>query len=181
MAAPNPDPHSLPDALPGVLFVCKGNICRSPMAKALLKHKLAQANLSNRLRVDAAGTGGWHAGELPDKRARKTLETHQVPVDHRARQLKRSDFTKFQHILVMDEENLQGVHYILGANPTQARIRLLRTHDPAWDANQAPEGTLPPPVPDPYNSDEAAFEEVFAMLDRSIDGLLASLRAAYGW
>lgn len=141
-----------------VLLVCLGNICRSPMADALLRHKLDQRGLGDRFEVDSAGTGAWHVGERPDPRTAQVLRAHGVPVVGRARQVAPSDFQTFDHILAMDRSNLSKLQSLCPA-PHRGKIAL------------ALEPTTGGEVPDPYYDDNG-FEHVYALLDEALDAWL---------
>ncbi|KIJ68605.1 hypothetical protein HYDPIDRAFT_173284 [Hydnomerulius pinastri MD-312] len=90
-----------------VLIVCLGNICRSPMGEAVLKHEAARRGID--IEVDSAGTGAYHIGEDPDDRTVSTCKKHKIPISHSARQAKESDFSKFQYILAADGSNLRNL------------------------------------------------------------------------
>jgi protein-tyrosine phosphatase len=139
-----------------VLFVCLGNICRSPMADALLLHKVDQRGLSDRFEVDSAGTGAWHAGQPPDPRTQDTLRAHGVPVVGRARQVVPADFERFDHILAMDRSNL-------------ARLRRLAPQGQQDRLALTLQVTTGGEVPDPYYGDGNGFETVYRLLDEALD------------
>lgn len=130
---------------------------------------LADAGLAGRVEIDSVGTGGWHAGELPDPRTREAAARRGLALTHRARQLRRADLDRFDLVLVMDGENLRHVTALAGPG-ARAEIRLLRSFDPA-----APEGAI---VPDPYAGGPAGFDEVLDLCERACAGLLAHVRAA---
>jgi len=139
-----------------ILFVCLGNICRSPMADALLRHKLAERDLADAFEVDSAGTGAWHAGEHPDPRTQDTLRAHGVPVVGRARQVVTQDFERFDAILAMDRSNLAKLGRMA---PQQHAHKLALTLEPTTGGE----------VPDPYYGDGDGFERVYRLLDESLD------------
>ncbi|WP_038031508.1 low molecular weight protein-tyrosine-phosphatase [Thermonema rossianum] len=143
-----------------VLFVCLGNICRSPMAEGIFKKLLKEEGLENKVMVDSAGTGSWHIGELPDRRTRQTAEKHGILLNSRARQIHREDFEIFDYILVADRSNLRDVERLAQGCPhAKSKIMLIRAFDPI-----APQSE----VPDPYYGDLSDFEEVYQILDRSL-------------
>jgi protein-tyrosine phosphatase len=146
-----------------VLFVCLGNICRSPMAEGLFAHHVAAAGLADRFRIDSAGTGNWHVGEWPDPRMRQTAESHGVVLPSCARQITPADLTDFDYVLCMDAANQMNTK-ALGTGT--ATLQLVRDYDPALMGD----------VPDPYWGTEADFEAVYQMLDRTTQSLLAALR-----
>jgi protein-tyrosine phosphatase len=130
-----------------VLFVCLGNICRSPLAEAAFRAEAERLGLD--VDIDSAGTGGWHAGEPPDPRAVAVARHHGVDISHlRARQVIRRDFFRFTHIVALDRENLANLKGQRPANAT-AYLSLLLDHVP---------GRKGQPVSDPYYGDAAAFE-----------------------
>ena len=150
-----------------VLFVCLGNICRSPMAEALFRHHARQANRLSEFEIDSAGTANWEVGAPPDPRMRRTAARHGVPLDRRARQFRVADFDRFEVILAMDRENRSHLTWMARNEQDRGKVRLMREFDP-----QAVDS---PDVPDPYDGGERAFEEVFQMLDRSTRGLFDTL------
>jgi protein-tyrosine phosphatase len=165
-----------------VLFVCLGNICRSPLAEAVFRGVVTEAGLEDRFRIDSAGTSGYHAGDPPDRRTAAVAARRGVTVDGRSRKMLASDLRAFDYVLVMDAENLRAVHRLAaGAGPGSAagagpgaapEIRLFREFDPAAD------GDLD--VPDPYYGGAGGFEEVHDLVERSARGLLDHIRQARG-
>ena len=145
--------------MPSLVFVCSGNICRSPMAELVFRAKLADA-----VRVSSAGTGPWHAGDPADRRARATLKAHGYPTAHVAAQVSDEDL-EADLLLAADEGHLD---YLLSRVEDPARVRLLRSFDPS-----APEGAE---VPDPYYGGDDGFEDVLAMIERTVPGLLDWVR-----
>jgi protein-tyrosine phosphatase len=153
-----------------VLFVCLGNICRSPLAEGVFRHLVEEAGLTDAFEIDSAGTGDWHAGEPPDPRATAVALGHGVSVGGRARQVTPSDLHGFDHVIAMDRENLAALRDMAGARGASARIGLLREHDAEADGQQD--------VPDPYYGGASGFEEVFRIVSRSCRVLLDELRPA---
>jgi protein-tyrosine phosphatase len=153
-----------------VLFVCLGNICRSPLAEGVFRHLVEEAGLTDAFEIDSAGTGDWHAGEPPDPRATAVALGHGVPLGGRARQVTPSDLHEFDHVIAMDRENLAALRDMAGARGASARIALLREHDPEANGQQD--------VPDPYYGGASGFEEVFRIVSRSCRELLDELRPA---
>lgn len=141
-----------------ILMVCLGNICRSPLAEGIMKHKAAEHNLD--WIVDSAGTGFWHAGELPDSRSIATARRHGIDItDQRARQFAPADFDRFDRIFVMDNQNLQDVLRLARLDEHRAKVDLILNQlRPGHNNN----------VPDPYYDDNG-FEEVFRMLDMACE------------
>ncbi|AXG72698.1 low molecular weight phosphotyrosine protein phosphatase [Flavobacterium arcticum] len=138
-----------------ILMVCLGNICRSPLAEGILQSKLPKEKFI----VDSAGTGDWHAGQQPDKRSIATAKNRGLDITHqRARQIKVSDFEKFDYIYVMDTSNYNNVAKLAPNNITKAKISLM------MDALYPEQGTE---VPDPYFGGNDGFEKVYDMLDEA--------------
>jgi protein-tyrosine phosphatase len=154
-----------------VLFVCLGNICRSPLAEGVFLHLVREAGLEHRFEVDSAGTGDWHVGERPDARATAVALKHGVELPSRARQVTPGDLDAFDHVLAMDGENLRDLRR-LARGGSRADIRLLRAHDPARAADVGGDD-----VPDPYYGGPSGFELVYEMVHRSCTALLAELTA----
>ncbi|WP_148615241.1 low molecular weight protein-tyrosine-phosphatase [Nocardioides rubriscoriae] len=140
-----------------VAMVCLGNICRSPMADVVLRAKLAQAGLDDRVEVQSCGTGGWHVGEPMDRRAAATLrEAGYDGSAHRAQQFTAAWLDHHDLVLAMDTDNLAAV------GGRSDRVMLLRDLDPDG----------PGEVPDPYYGGESGFTEVLAMVERCCDALV---------
>jgi protein-tyrosine phosphatase len=145
-----------------VLFVCTGNICRSPAAHAVFEAAARSAGLL--VTVDSAGTGSWHIGELPDPRARAEGARRGYLLDHRARKLRPSDFDVFDLLIAMDRSHLETLTSLAPAG-RQGRLVLFRTFDPAAD------GALD--VLDPYYDNDGAFSGMFDVIERAVPALLA--------
>ena len=142
-----------------VLFVCSGNICRSPTAEAVLRGLVEDAGLDDEIEVDSAGTGSWHVGEPPDERARAAAARRGITLTGTARQIDPSDFDEFDLLLAVDEENLHRMRRI--APPGSGdRIRLLDDVD----------------VPDPYYGGPYGFDNVLDQVDAACRRLLDELR-----
>jgi protein-tyrosine phosphatase len=157
-----------------VLFVCLGNICRSPTAEAVMRAHVEEAGLTGRIEVDSAGTGPWHVGEPPDERARAEAERRGVPMVGRGRQVHADDFAWFDLILAMDDTNAGDLRYLAPSAEAEAKVRLLREFDPV--GARRPGDDLS--VPDPYPGGEGGFAEVFELVDEACRGLLDHLRRA---
>lgn len=151
-----------------VLFVCLGNIVRSPLAENMFRHLAAQAGMAEAYEVDSAGTGAWHVGESPDHRMRRVAAQRGLVYDGRARQFSPRDFDGFDWIIAMDQENRAAL-LAQARNPSdQEKIHLMREFDPFGGANAE--------VPDPYYGGLRGFEEVYDILERSCKGLLEVLQ-----
>lgn len=147
-----------------VLFVCLGNICRSPLAEGVFRHLLDERGLADSFRVDSAGTGSWHVGESPDHRALRCAATRGVKLGGHARQVQPEDFQRFDYIIAMDQSNLSTLERYRDGVGGDAALYLLREFDP--------EGGPGAEVPDPYYGGPNGFEEVYDMVDRSCRELL---------
>ncbi len=121
-----------------VLFVCLGNICRSPTAEAVFRAKVAERGLNGEVEVDSAGTGGWHAGNAPDRRAVAEGERRGVSMSGRARQVSASDLRDFDLVIAMDESNRRDLLALATDDEVRERIQLLRDWDPEAAATTAP-------------------------------------------
>lgn len=151
----------------GVLFVCLGNICRSPTAEGVFRARLRSSPLASRVRVDSAGTGGWHVGKVPDARACAAALKRGYDLSAlRARQVTADDFHRFDYLLAMDADNLAALHAMAPAG-LRVRASLLLDLLPASSVRE---------VPDPYYGGDAGFERVLDLLETASDALLARLR-----
>ena len=149
-----------------VLFVCLGNICRSPTAEGVFAHAVNEAGLGDRIAADSAGTIAFHEDEPPDGRAQETALKHGVEIGHlRARQFCAEDFDRFDYILAMDGENLR--HLSL-ARPKEFEGRVQLFLD--FASNQRGKN-----VPDPYGGGSEGFEKVFQLVSEAAEGLLNAI------
>ena len=155
-----------------ILFVCMGNICRSPTAEGVMRHLVREAGLEDEIVIDSAGTGGWHAGDPPDRRATAAARARGVTLEGGARQLTVDDFEAFDLLLAMDRDNLAGIRALAPDEDAAAKARLLREYDPT--SAGAPDLD----VPDPYYGGPQGFETVLDQVEAACRGLLAELRAA---
>jgi protein-tyrosine phosphatase len=148
-----------------VLFVCLGNICRSPMAEAVFRHLVKSAGLTHQIDVESAGTGDWHAGEPPHKGTVTILKRNQIEIGgKRARQISRTDLDEFDYIIAMDNENVRELYVMFGRQVPRllefaAQASILDVPDPYYDGN---------------------FDEVFRLVQSGCAGLLAFIRQQEG-
>jgi protein-tyrosine phosphatase len=147
-----------------VVFVCTGNICRSPMAALMFAERLRRAGLAEKVRVSSAGTGSWHAGGPADPRTVDVLERNGYPGDHTARELTDEDLSA--DLLVAMSLEHQALLRRLAGDPE--RVRLLRSFGPERHRTLG--------VPDPYYDDDRGFDRIFAMMDDAMPGLLDWVR-----
>ena len=151
-----------------ILFVCLGNICRSPAAEGIFKRKIKDRGLENLFFVDSAGTGGWHVGNLADPRMRDTALSRGIEITSRSRQIDANDLEEFDHILVMDKDNLQAVKSLIQdpLNPVNYKIKLILSYSKDSQLEE---------VPDPYYGGQNGFDKVLDLLDDAINELINSL------
>lgn len=155
---------AMPDPAPRyVLFVCMGNICRSPLAEGLFLHKINKRGVAHLFAVDSCGIGDWHIGIRPDHRALDVARQNGITLPSRARQIHRKDFDRFDVIVCMDEENR---NHLLALGAPKDKVRLLLEFDP--DATMLE-------VPDPYYGDPEDFELTFQLIDSATDVLLETM------
>lgn len=149
-----------------VLFVCLGNICRSPTAEGVLRHKLREAGLADQVEVASAGTGDWHVGKPPDKRSQAAARLRGYDLSaQRARQVSRADFATYDLILAMDNSNLR---HLKALQPAKCKAELdlfLRRFQSEIDE-----------VPDPYHDSDQGFETVLDLIERASDLLVIELK-----
>ena len=143
-----------------ILFICMGNICRSPAAEAVFLKKISDRGIAQRFDVDSAGTGAWHSGNRADARSREAGENRGYELNSRARQITQSDTREYEWLICMDSDNISNVLQ-LGANP--ARVRLLTDWHP--DQNQRE-------VPDPYYGGTEGFELMYDLIEAACDRLI---------
>ncbi|MEZ6197694.1 MAG: low molecular weight protein-tyrosine-phosphatase [Planctomycetota bacterium] len=150
-----------------VCFVCLGNICRSPTAEGVFLHLLAERGWTDRVRVDSAGTAGYHVGHRPDPRSLAAAARRGIELPSRARRFEAEDLARFDLVLAMDAENLADLRAMARDEAEAARVRLFREFDPA-----SGEGAE---VPDPYYGGEDGFETVLDLCFAAAEGLLDEL------
>lgn|SRR5690606_10968320 len=155
-----------------VLFVCLGNICRSPLAEAIFDHKVKEKGLSQHLASDSCGTSNYHIGKAPDHRSITCAQNRGILIDHQGRQISSRDFEDFDYLIVMDESNLTNVQNLMErSGHNHPRLHLMREFQPNAAHME---------VPDPYYGEAEGFEEVYDILDESIDHLLAHIIQEHG-
>jgi low molecular weight protein-tyrosine phosphatase len=160
MVSPSAGPRPL-----RVLFVCTGNICRSPLAEAVFKGLVSERGLARRYEADSAGTYGYHEGDPADPRTVKVGLNHGLAVDSIARELRDADFTRFDLLVAMDRGHLREMRARC-AKPLQGKLVMM--------SDYGPEGVLKD-VPDPYYGPLSGFEDIYQILDRCCRGLLDAL------
>ena len=148
-----------------VLFVCLGNICRSPMAEGVFIDLLKRQNLSHQIYCESAGTAAYHSGELPDSRMRDTARKHGIELTSRARQVEESDLHEFDYVLAMDKANYHNIMALTNQpDNIKAKVMLMREFDQEDKGGE---------VPDPYYGGVDGFENVYRILKRSNEHFLS--------
>ena len=149
-----------------VLFVCLGNICRSPTAEGVLRQKLRAAGLAERIEVASAGTGNWHVGKPPDARSQRAARHRGYDLSaQRAQQVTAMDFSRYDLILAMDQSNLRDLKALQPVGASAVLDLFLRRYEGVKDE-----------VPDPYYDGDHGFEEVLDLVDRACDLLVIELK-----
>jgi low molecular weight protein-tyrosine phosphatase len=156
-----------------ILFVCLGNICRSPTAEATMRALVAKAGLEHEIEVDSAGTGAWHVGDPPDERAAEAAAARGIALTGAARQVTPQDFFDFDFLVAMDRSNLGVLWELAPGEAARSKARLLREFEPGRDG--AARGRALD-VPDPYYGGARGFEEVLDIVDAGCRGLLEQIR-----
>jgi protein-tyrosine phosphatase len=154
-----------------LLFVCLGNICRSPTAEGAMRALVQRAGLGGEIEVDSAGTGAWHVGSAPDARASAAARARGLVLGGVARTVTPRDFDDFDLLLAMDHSNFEDLLALARDDDARAKVRLLREFDEASSSS----GTLE--VPDPYYGATGGFEEVLDIVQAACVGLLEDIRA----
>lgn len=152
-----------------VLFVCMGNICRSPTAHGVFRKLVEQAGLGDRIEIDSAGTHAYHEGEPPDRRAQETARRRGIDMgDLRARRARAEDFDDFDYILAMDQDNYHSLSALCPeGRGLERRLMLLMDFAPQMRTRE---------VPDPYYGASGGFETVYDMVEAAVAGLLEDIR-----
>lgn len=153
-----------------VLFVCLGNICRSPLGAAILKKKVKDKGMESWVEVDSCGTSNYHIGDNADPRTIASARRHGVPIEHCARQLTAKDLESFDFIFAMDKSNYQNILRLSNGKDWSHKVKMMREFDPLTKGGE---------VPDPYHGGEKDFQEVFDILDRSTEEFTAYLSEKY--
>lgn len=152
-----------------ILFVCLGNICRSPLAEGLLQNKINDAGLNKHFMVDSCGTSDFHIGELPDERTMESARLNGLELKHRGRQFNSDDFRHFHKILVMDNSNKKNVLRLARTKEDVEKVTLIRYYESGENEKNTD-------VPDPYYGGKEGFQNVFDILNRTTDLLLEDLK-----
>ena len=142
-----------------VMFVCLGNICRSPAAQAVFENRLEERGLAHLISTGSSGTCAYHVGQLSDRRMRKAALKYGIDIQHYAQQFRYEDFTDYDLILAMDRENYHDLSSMAETHEEKLKLRMFRSFDPEGNGD----------VPDPYYGGEKGFDNVLVMLLRTCD------------
>lgn len=160
-----------------VLFVCLGNICRSPVAEGIFKSQVAELNLNQTLLGDSAGTAAYHVGENPHRISTQVAKDHGVLLDHRGRQFSKKDFTDFDFIICMDKSNYDNVISLSSYPSDTAKVYLMRQ----WEFSETPIVlNETESVPDPYFGSDDGFVDVHLLLEKCNRNLISYLTKLSG-
>ena len=152
-----------------VMFVCMGNICRSPVAEGVFRHVATEMGVFDYYEVASSGTGAWHVGQKPDRRMREAAKRHGVSLeDQRAQQFEFGDLSYYDVILAMDSDNLSNIKHLDRQDIYAEKIKLFRSYDPEPGDLQ---------VPDPYFGGEQGFEHVYQIVERTVRKLIEELES----
>lgn len=144
-----------------VLFVCLGNICRSPLAQTVFEKIVEKNGVTGNFEVDSAGLGDWHVGNKADSRMRSHAEKRGYNITHRARQVQKDDLEKFDYIVAMDEQNVRGLNALARSDKQRGKIIRMRDFLSKYESNI---------IPDPYYGGPEDFEHVIDLLEDSCEG-----------
>ena len=151
-----------------VLFVCLGNICRSPLAQGIFKHHVSEQDFEDKIKVESAGTSGWHIGERPDPRSIEIASANGIDLDSYGRKAITEDFEEFDYIIAMDRNNFSDLRRLPGSSVEEAaKLYLMRDFDDIGKGQD---------VPDPYYGGDDGFTYVYELLDRSCRNLLEEIK-----
>ena len=150
-----------------ILFVCLGNIIRSPLAEHMFAHLAEKAGVAYTYFVDSAGTSAYHIGEQPDSRMRRVAAQNGLQYDGRAKQFQEDDYDRFDFIIPQDQDNLRNLRWLARGPADEAKLFTMRTFDPLGSSNDG--------VPDPYYGGADGFQTTFEIVRRSCQGLLDAL------
>jgi len=148
-----------------IMFVCTGNICRSPLAHTVLEHMAEERGLKEGLFIESSGTGAWHVGEKADPRMRQVALNHGIRITHRSKKLRYSDIADFDLILVMDQHNFQDTLALCRDDEERKKVRLFRDYDTRGEGD----------VPDPWYGGMEGFEEVWSIVHRVCENLIGHI------
>ena len=154
-----------------ILFVCLGNICRSPAAEGIMKYQLELNGLADKVFVDSAGIGSWHVGDLPDARMRLHGSRRGYDFCSRARQIRRTDFDRFNLIIVMDSDNYEDVCSLARNEDDRAKVHMMTEYLNHYKGRHS--------VPDPYYGGDAGFELVLDLLEDGCANLVRLLQKSH--
>ncbi|HEX2080744.1 MAG TPA: low molecular weight protein-tyrosine-phosphatase [Longimicrobium sp.] len=154
-----------------VLFVCLGNICRSPLAEAVFRHQVRERGLADRFEIDSAGTSGYHRGSPPDRRSAETARRRGIELAGRSRSVTANDLRRFDYVIAMDAENEAALRDLLRASGGSCRVHRLREWDP-----EPGDGD----VPDPYYGGPRGFEDVHDIVERASAAFLEHVVREHG-
>lgn len=153
-----------------ICFVCLGNICRSPLAEGVFQRLLDDEDLTGKIMIASAGTGGWHVGDPPDRRMRATAKSKGIHLINKAKQFQPADFKRFDLVLAMDRDNLAELERLAAApSAVNNQLRLFRSFDSEANGNLD--------VPDPYYGGSGGFENVFSIVHRTCPKILDFARS----
>jgi protein-tyrosine phosphatase len=158
-----------------ILFVCTGNICRSPLAQAVFNHQLKALGIVDRFETESAGTHAYHVGENADQRMRQTADSHGVRLNHPARLVQAQDLRYYDLILGMGDDHVRHLQRMAQNDAQSKKIQIYRFYDP-----MIPRESTVPDVPDPYYDDREAFEQVYSIVERTSQALVRSLLETTG-